>query len=311
MKSKEIVNQFLSTLKKEDNKEIKDSKHSPVYRKRGVEGFAPLFSFFFVNLGKAQTNMKLYIKILVVFWGVFLITKKSEAQGIKPFIDFALIDPDNPLVAFDTAAIFVHVKIHDCATNTDTGGFFGNLKYWMQTDKMGQHEPFEIDPFEIDNDPLLEYMPFGGKVDTLYFLVDTALFKTTGVNPVNVIIIWPAFINISRPMCDSGQHVFWNAYGFPGILGMNEETPQGYGSTVFPNPAASMQLVFINSKYSQDIARVSIVNMMGQVMNTKEFYEGADSQGYVLPTEELRSGIYNIHITYKDKKNEVVKFIKN
>lgn len=310
MRSKKICNQNLSTLTKEENKEIKDSKHSPVYRRRGVEGFTPLFSFLFVYLGKAIYSMKLSFKILLICLGFFSISMKAHTQDVRPVIDFALVDPDNPLLAYDTCAIIVHVKLTSCDTDVDTGatsGYLGNLKYYLQSDKMGQHIP-EIDPFEIDNDTALENMPATGKFDTLWFYVDTTLFRTTSVNPVNVIIIWPAFTNLARPMCDSSETILWNV---PGYVGIDDALQQGYGSTVYPNPAAPMQIVFINSKYAQEISQVTIVNAMGQVMNTKQFMENESSQGYVLPTENLRPGIYNIHIFYKDKKNEVVKFVKN
>lgn len=306
MRSNEILNQSLSTLTKEDNKEIKDSKHSPVYRKRGVEGFTPLFSFFFVYLSKATTNMKLSLKIFIISLGVLLIFPKAQAQDIKPLIDLAFVDPDNNITAFQTAKIVVHVKLKSCATNSDTGFISGNLLYHFQTDKMGAISGDY--KHEVDNDTADEQILPGGIIDTLTFTVDTAEFRTVGTNPVNVIIIWPAFVSASHFSCDSGETILWEV---PGFVGIEEENYYGYGSTVYPNPAPPMQLVFINSKYSQEISRVSIVNAMGQVINTKEFYEGEDSQGYVLPTEELRAGIYNIHIFYKDKKNEVVKFVKN
>jgi hypothetical protein len=49
---KQQIKILSSTIKKEKTflKETKDSKHSPVYRRRGVEGFSPLFSFYFVHL---------------------------------------------------------------------------------------------------------------------------------------------------------------------------------------------------------------------------------------------------------------------
>ena len=51
----DILDPSLSTTKKSDTKNTQNSKHSPVYRKRGAEGFSPLFCFFSVNLGKTMS----------------------------------------------------------------------------------------------------------------------------------------------------------------------------------------------------------------------------------------------------------------
>jgi hypothetical protein len=303
----DILNLPLTNLIKEEYKNIKDSKHSPVYRKSGVEGFAPLFSFFSVNLGKGETKMKPAYKLLFVLFVFVFATSKSNAQAIKPEIDFAVMDPDNPLIANQIASIIVHVKIKSCVTSNDTGDVVGHLSYNLQTDSMGAVNGDT--KLHIDQNPPYENIPPGGKFDTLDFIVDTNYFRTQETNPVNVIIIWPAFSSPSNPQCDSGEVIMWNVPGSQ--IGIYEEGPQMFGSTVFPNPAQSMQLVFIDSKYSKEVSRVSIMNNLGQVMNIHEFAEGEDSKGYILPTDDLRSGLYNIHIVYRDNKSEVVKFLKN
>jgi hypothetical protein len=302
-----ILNLFTSIHTKNENKNIKDSKHSPVYRKRGAEGFWPLFSFLFVYLSKTEKNMKLNFKIFLLSLMISSTGYHLHAQGIKPYIDFALVDPDNPLVAFDTVGIVVFVKVASCETNADTGGVQGNLKYQYQSDKMGFYSPYWM--VEVDNDTAIETIPISGKLDTLLFVVDTNEFRTTGSNPVNVIIIWPSLHNPATPMCDSGQTVLWHVPGY--YLGMEEENPQSFGSTVYPNPALATQLVYINTTYTQQISQVTITNSMGQVLSTKEFTDAETSLGYILPTQDLRAGIYHIHIYYRDKKNEVVRFIKN
>lgn len=302
-----ILNLFTSIHTKNENKNIKDSKHSPVYRKRGAEGFSPLFSFLFVHLSKTEKNMKLTFKIFLLSILIAHVGHHLQAQDVKPYIDYSFIDPDNPLVAFDTAGIVVYVKVASCETNTDTGGVQGNLKYQFQSDKMGIYSPNWME--EVDNDTAIETIPFGGKLDTLVFVVDTNQFRTTGTNPVNVIIIWPSLHNPATPMCDSGQIILWHVPGY--YLGMEEENPQNFGSTVYPNPALATQLVYINTSYTQEISRVTITNTMGQVLNTKEFTETESSLGYIVPTQDLRAGIYHIHIYYRDHKNEVVRFIKN
>ena len=249
--------------------------------------------------------MKMSIKILSFLLGLNLFVPLSSYAQVKPLIDFAIIDPDNPLVAFDTTAIIVHVKVSHCDVNADTSGFTANLLYHYQSDKMGGISSTWTET--IDNDPVAEFMPPGGKFDTLYFYCDTAKFRTTGTNPVNVIIIWPSLLSPVVSLCDSDEYVLWEIPGYTGL----EENMLDFGSTVFPNPASGTQVAYINSKYTQQIESITIYNAIGQVMNTKEFADGESSLGYVLPTDDLRAGIYHIHILYKDKKREVVKFIKN
>jgi hypothetical protein len=304
----DILNLPLTTLIKEEYKNIKDSKHSPVYRKRDVEGFASLFSFFSVNLGKAGSKMKTSLKYIYIclFLGVLIFPRSGFTQSVKPVIDFILPDPDVDFVLGSTVDIYVHVKVKSCATNADTT-IWGNIYYWYQTDSMDNATP-EVYNW-IDSDAAIEEIPSGGLLDTIPFYCDSSELRISATNPVNVIIIWPAFFSPTAPVCDSSQTNIYVTPYYP--IGLEEEPIQKFGSTAFPNPANAMQVVFINSKYSKDISSISIMNSLGQMMSIKEFSEGEDSKGYVLPTEILQAGIYHVHILYKDRKREVVKFIKN
>ncbi len=291
-----------STLTLDENKEIKDSKHSPVYRKRGAEGFSPLFSFLFVYLNNMKSRANLSLQTLLLLIGLVAIPTFSNAQ-VKGIIDFAAIDEDNTVLGY-SATCTTHVKFISSITNNDTM-VNGNLIYWYQTDSMAavDNNWYEY----IDDNPFPEFIPIGGQFDLFPFFCDSSQLRT---GPVNVIIIWPSLISATTPMVDSGMYVIPNVY-VGTTIGIEEEGLYNYGSTVFPNPAQSMQLVFINSKYSKEIGRVTVVNAMGQVMNSREFNEYESSQGYIVPTDDLRAGIYNIQIFYKDNKTEVVKFIKN
>lgn len=111
-------------------------------------------------------------------------------------------------------------------------------------------------------------------------------------------------------MVDSGMYVLTNV-SVGAQVGILEEGNQSFGSTVFPNPSSATQIVMINSKYNQPITQISIMNAMGQIVTKKVFDDGEDRGGYVIPTQELRPGVYHIQINYKDQKAEVVRFIKN
>lgn len=300
----DILDRSFSTLTKDENKDIKNSKHSPVYRKRGAEGFSPLFSFLFVYLNKTGRNMKLALQIICLLLGLTISPIVSNAQ-VKGIIDYAIIDEDNTVIG-DTAIITVHLKFKSASTNADTP-VFGNIFYRYQTDSMIALNGYmnQVETIE-NNNPGWEIVPIGGTFDTINFPCLPGQLRT---GPVNVIIIWPSLFNPATPMTDSLEYAIPNVY--VALSGLGNEYVEELGSTVYPNPAPAMQLVFINSKYSQAISRISILNAMGQVLNGKEFMDGEDSKGYVLPTDELRPGIYHIHIFYKDKKSEVVKFIKN
>ena len=305
MRSKQILNHSLSTLKKEDNKEIKDSKHSPVYRKRGVEGFTPLFSFFFVNLSKVQTNMKLYLKIFVLLIALVSFSHQLDAQAdVKSIVNYVDFDEDNAVIG-DSTNITIFCKFISAATNADTA-VFGNVFFRYQTNWMWEvnHDWREI----IDNNPAWTSYPAGiNQFNCRFYCNPSPDVCRTG--PVNVIIIWPALTSNTFHLVDSADYFLPN---------VDITTPMGienqhidYGSNVFPNPIAPMQVVYISSKYSSDIASISIYNSLGQIMNSKEFGVGENASGYVLPTNDLQAGIYHLHIRYQDKKTEVVKFIKN
>ncbi len=298
-----ILNLPLSTLIKEEYKNIKDSKHSPVYRKSGVEGFAPLFSFFFVNLGKADSKMRLALQCICLGLGILLIPLNTTAQ-IKGVIVGAYFDQDNAVMG-DSTDLDVYSKFISSTTGSDTT-VMGNVFFRYQTNWMYLYNPLWTEV--LDNNPGWETVNAGIQPYHLRIFCNPNpdVFRT---GPVNVIIIWPAFFNPATPLLDSADFHLFNQE--VNLSSVPSEGPQDFGSTVFPNPAESTQLVFIDSKYSGEIIQVSIMNCLGQIINTKEFSENENSNGYILPTENLRAGIYNIHIKYKDNKSEVVKFIKN
>ena len=290
--------------KKTFPQETKDSKHSPVYRKRGAEGFSPLFSFLFVYLNKMGGKMKTSIKYCCLI-SVLLFMQISGQAQVKGIISYANMDPDNAVLG-DTTTITIVAKFISSITNTDTL-IFGNVFFRYQTNWMWDYNHDYTET--MDDNPGAQTVNPGNQIYTcpIYVNPNPNYFRT---GPVNVIIIWPAFYNPAIPLVDSAFYPLYNQdVSLP--AGFEEQGSSKFGSTVFPNPAQSMQLVFINSKYSQQIEKISIINTMGQTISSKEFFNGEDSKGYVLPTEELRPGLYHIQLFYQDKKVEVVKFIKN
>lgn len=281
-----------------------NSKHSPVYRKRGVEGFTPLFCFF----RKFEESPLFMKRLLVLFISVLCVLGpvKLYSQAVKPIIDFCLPDPDFDFEIGETIDIYVHVKVKSCATDADTS-MYGNLFYWYQTDTMSTISSTLFD--YIDSQPYIEFIDYGGKMDTIPFYCDSNQLRASTTGPVNVIIIWPAFTSPSAPVCDSGQYVL-PVPVFPAI-GLEGIPVEKFGSTAFPNPSNATELVYINSKYSKPVSEVQIYNAMGQLSYQTTFAEGFNPNGYVLPTTDLQSGVYFIHLIYSDKKSEVVKFIKN
>jgi len=294
-----ILNVVNQPLKRTDYN-IQNSKHSPVYRKRDVEGFASLFSFIFVNLNKAGTIMKSskLLFFLIIFFSSITI---SYSQQRKIVIDSVNYDQDNPILNGSIDTVITYIHLTDSADAPVAG--VGNIRYWVVSDTM---ITLSILPKLIDYTSTYETIPIIGKMDTLAIPLDSLVLRT---GPANVIIIWPALINPTIDIIDSGFAVI-NLYTYSDI-GIQEEPIQKFGSTVFPNPSEGIQLVMFNSKYTQEIQQITVTNTIGQTMSIREFANGESSHGFVLPTENLQSGIYHIHILYKDRKREVVKFIKN
>lgn len=253
-----------------------------------------------------KRKMKTSVKISCLILGLILIQQASYAQAqVKAIIAGAYFDQDNAVFG-EYTNLDVYSKFISAETGADTT-VFGNVFFRYQTNWMSLYNPDWT--IVEDNNPAWENVPLGLNLYPLQIFCDSNpnVFRT---GPVNVIIIWPAFIG-TTPLVDSADfHLFNQDVEFQGT-GIIEESPQKFGSTVFPNPAAGTQIVFINSKYTEQIIKVSIMNGLGQIISSKEFIDGENSNGYVLPTDELRSGIYHIQIFYKDKKTEVVKFIKN
>jgi len=297
-----MINLPLTTLIKETYNNIKDSKHSPVYRKRGAEGFSPLFSFFFVNLGKADSKMRTKCLVIATLVFCFLCCKPIFAQQpVKISIDYVIWDEDNPVPA-DTTQIIIHTHVFCTDDNNVNIASAGNIRYWVQSDSMYNTL---VPPKMVDWSPANVGIPLIGKQDTVIIPLDSLILRT---GPVNVIIIWPSLVNPTINLVDSGFAQFQlYTVGLPWI----EDPVQNFGSTVFPNPSLSTQMVFVNSKYSKEISKIIVINSLGQVMDTKQFAEGESGKGYIIPTEDLRPGIYHIHLVYSDNKSEVVKFIKN
>lgn len=250
-------------------------------------------------------KMKMSVKIAALFIGIFLFSAVSNAQ-IKGIITYADFDQDNAIMG-DSTNLIVFAKFISATTNVDTGGFLGNVFFWYKTNWMHQYNPGWYKT--LDDNPGWQNISVGLNQYDLRIYCDSDM-NVMRTGPVNVIIIWPAFYNPAIPLLDSADYFLFDISVFP-FVGLFEEGPSKFGSTVYPNPAQPMQLVFINSKYSQQIKKISIINTMGQTLSSKEFLEAEDSKGYVLPTEDLRPGMYHIQIFYKDKKTEVVKFIKN
>lgn len=250
--------------------------------------------------------MKRILAVILSIIGITLFPNNVQAQSIKPIIDFCLPDPDFDFELGETIDIYVHVKAKSCLTDADTS-VYGNLYYWFQTDTMASISASLFD--NIDDQPWMEYIPIGGKMDTIPFYCDSSQLRAAVGGPTNVIIIWPAFISPTAPVCDSGQYVL-SAPIFPSI-GIDNLPAETFGSKAYPNPANGLELVYIDSKYGLPVNQVIIYNAMGQVSFQTKFPEGYQSNGYVIPTQELIHGVYFIHLIYQDRKSEVVKFIKN
>jgi hypothetical protein len=298
----DILNLPLTNLIKEEYKNIKDSKHSPVYRKSGVEGFAPLFSFFSVNLGKGGYKMKTSLQLIALLFGMIIIPLQANAQAeVKAIIDFADIDEDNAVIGFSTQCT-THV-LFKTSNDLDTT-VYGNLYYWYKTDSMNAVNSnwYEF----IDENPTFETINAGGEFDFFPFPCVQGQMRT---GPVNVIIIWPAMIGPSVNVTDSAFWMLSNVHvgDLSGLVDQNNS----FGSTVYPNPSSGYELIHISSKYTQLIDRISITNNLGQPVFNKYFVSSDQGSGYNLPTDFLSSGIYNIVINYIDNKTEVVRFIKN
>ena len=240
-------------------------------------------------------------KIFLIGFLVLCIGKSYGQAHRDMWIDSLVHDQDNPTLIGTNDTIFPRIHLTDSASNWVLG--YGNIRYWVQSDSMLD---ISAPPKLIDPSPDIENIPATGRFDTLYLPVDSILLRT---GPVNVIIIWPSIVSAQFLLSDSGFQ-FMNEYIYTDV-GLPLEPPGEYGSTIFPNPAMAIQLVYVNNKYSHGMEYVSITNSMGQVMSAKTFSSSEADKTYLLPTDDLRPGIYYVHVFYVDKKNEVIKFIKN
>jgi len=252
-----------------------------------------------------QTNMKLYLKIFILLIVLGTYATKIKAQvDVKGIVNYVDFDEDNAILG-DSTNITIFCKFVTAATNADTT-VFGNVFFRYQTNWMWEvnHDWREI----IDNNPGWASYPMGiNQFNCRFYCNPSPDVCRTG--PVNVIIIWPALTSSTFHLVDSADYFLPNV-DITTPMGI-ENQYMNYGSNVFPNPIAPMQVVYINSKYSAEIAEILIYNSLGQIINSKEFGNGENAKGYVLPTDHLSPGIYHLHIIYQDRKTEVVKFIKN
>jgi hypothetical protein len=239
----------------------------------------------------------------ILFVGLlFLFAGNNYGQMHREiWIDSLMHDQDNPTLVGTYDTIFIRIHLTDSANNWVFGD--GDIRYWAQSDSMLD---ISASPKMINNSTMTEPIPVTGRFDTLYLPVDSLILRT---GPVNVIIIWPSIVNATFALSDSGFQ-FVNEYIYTDV-GLPLEPFEEYGSIVFPNPAMAIQLVYVKNKYSLGMDYITITNSLGQVITTKSFAGGEMDNSYLLPTDGLKPGVYYIHIFYEDKKNEVVKFIKN
>ncbi len=230
-------------------------------------------------------------------------TASSFAQmQRKIVIDSVVYDPDQPVLVGTTIYIFPRIHLTDSANNWVSGN--GNVRYWVRSDSMNLNgHP----PVLIDNLPIFESIPAGGRFDTLALPLDSLDLRVSSTGPVNVIIIWPSLVKPGIDLADSG-FVLINQYVYTDI-GIDEENIPP--STIYPNPSGSFELVYIRKQYTQLIDHITIVDNLGQPVFIKQFTPEDESSGYLLPTHELRSGMYYLQIYYKDKKMETVRYIKS
>lgn len=248
--------------------------------------------------------------IAVVAGLIFSISSVSGQGPVKAYIDFAIFDEDNA-VALDSTNIYVQVRVKSANTNADTS-VNGNLMYWFQTGKMIEDQgPTYFLP--IDNDPNYETIPLGGVLDTIKFFCDTTYLdpRTSETGPVNVIIIWPAFDGTVL-LQDSGMYVFPSIMVENPWIGIEEEHGMLKGaSTIYPNPAQGEEIVYLNSKHKSPISKFAIINSIGQTVSFRVFDDLESGNGYIVPTSDLRPGLYYIQVFYEDSRQESVKFIKH
>jgi len=223
-------------------------------------------------------------------------------QQVKMWLDSTNYDQDNvftSLNATDTVVTYIHAT--DSA-NTPIA-VTGNIAYWVRSDSMIQ---LGLPPVLIDNNPSFENISASGFMDSLLIPLNNLVLRT---GPGNVIIIWPVIYNPSYNLIDSG---FTTITVYVSLSGSNIETEYSqFGSTVFPNPSQGIQMLYIQSKHTQPIQHVEIINMIGQPVFTKVYSENEAGSDYMLPLAPYQSGVYYLHIYYTDGKHETVKFIKN
>lgn len=245
-------------------------------------------------------NKKIFLTVIGCL--LMVLTSYGQMQR-KMVIDSAVYDPDVPVLDGTEVNLKLRIHLTDSANNNVSGG--GNLRYWVQSDSMNLAG---TPPVMIEDGQVFESIPISGRYDTLHLPIDTLDLRISSTGPVNVIIIWPSLVNPSTPLIDSG-FIFINQYVYTDIgFDTEKDIPP---TTIYPNPSGSFELVYIKKYYTQLIHQITIIDQLGEPVFIKQFMPEDENSGYVLPVYGLPTGIYNIQIMYKDKKTEVVKFVKN
>lgn len=198
-------------------------------------------------------------------------------------IDLCIFDEDNaPFTFYDTIPIMVHVKVEN-GGGIDTSAN-GDLYYWFQTDSMVSAG---MPPRLINTDLSLEYLPPGGKFDTIPVDLRPEEWRTGPTSPVNVWCVWagmyiPDIID-SIPCCGN----FGSA-----ILGNEVHGNQTYFNA-YPNP--TNQMLFISTGQTNTISDIKIMTIEGKTVDRK-----VEMKSNAIDVQYLNEGIYILEIKFTD-----------
>lgn len=168
-------------------------------------------------------------------------------------------------------------------TNNDgTGTFFYNVGY--RTDTSGETR---LEFFNVDSNYQNACINIGKPLN-LNVLQKTQMFTTTGFVPVTTgpLVINPANLAVSERFCDDT------------ILGSNQQ--QGYGASIYPNPAEDY--VYVTG---YDLTTYVIFDPSG-----KKIRSGRLPNSGSLDVSELPRGLYFIRISDSRANTETHKLIK-
>lgn len=232
-----------------------------------------------------------YLKSFVLLITISL-SGKGFAQGTLSINSFFNV------YSHDTIAFTQNMTFNVVLSNTSPANSFnGNITFVVGVDTMNTNGNISGN---IDS---LFSTPYSGIIlqpgDSINYGDSLFISPNSFKGGINTVVIWPvADIGTGFVTTDSAKH---NVY-VTQLTGLRSNTMK-HPIVVGPNPFSEKILLIFDSK--NPIEEVRFFNPMGQ-----EVFVNSPGKENVIDTSELSSGVYFIHLKYKDGNTGIIKTIK-